>query len=291
MSLERGKFGIEYNPRQLRKEPSGLGWLLASVAVLVLVLLTWTLVARYRAARAEKAVAAEIAIDLPAPVEAAAVSGPSGPTETAVPPPAEPPVETGKLRQRPPLVRNLLLRLEEAERQRDVDMAASTIESLRALPAAADLDDALAHRLGSLNFIRLFAKKSRLWVKEVSVRRGDSASRIAKEHGSTLASLSRLNGGGEVKVILGRKLYVLDHPQATLVIHCAARQADLLLKGKFFKRYDLTGAVTGANGQYEFPSGGLRAFWNRLGVRLKEADRTELEMMLTRGDLVLVSET
>lgn len=289
MSLERGKFGIEYDPRHLEKESSGFGWLLASVAVLVLVLLTWTLVSRYRAARAEKAVVAEISLSETPPAESSAAA--ETPAAPEVPPPSEPPVGTEKIRQRPPAVRNLLLRLEEAERRRDVDMAASTIESLRAMPTAADLDDALAHRLGTLNFIRLFSKKSRAWVKEVTVRRGDSATRIAKEHGSTLASLRRLNGGGEVKVILGRKLYVLDHPQATLVIHCAARQADLLLKGKFFKRYDLTGEVSGATGQYEFPSGGLRAFWNRLGVRLKDADRAELEMMLTNGDLVLVSET
>ena len=285
MSLERGKFGIEYDPRHLKKESSGLGWLLVSVVILVLVLLTWTLVSRYRAARDEKSVVESIST-----TASAKPAAPSGAPE-AEPPPSEPPVGTEKLRQRPPAVRNLLLRLEEAERRRDVEMAASTIESLRAMPTAADLDDALAHRLGTLNFIRLFAKKSRAWVKEVTVRRGDSATRIAKEHGSTLASLSRLNGGGEVKVILGRKLYVLDHPQATLVVHCAARQADLLLKGKFFKRYDLTGEVSGATGQYEFPSGGLRAFWNRLGVRLKDADRAELEMMLTNGDLVLVSET
>jgi hypothetical protein len=192
---------------------------------------------------------------------------------------------------RPVKVRNLLMRLEEAERRSDVEMAVSTIEQLRALPGspAADLDNVLARRLGDLNMKRLFVLKNAQWVKEVTVKRGDSASRIASENGSTLASLSRLNGGSVDRVILGSKLRVMNHPRFNLVVHRRSRTADLQLNGKFFKRYDLTAPVTGADGAYEIP-GRIRQFWTERGISFSMKDRAELEMLLPKGAAVLVSE-
>ena len=285
MSLARGKFGVEYNPRQMERDSSGLGWVIALVALVACASLAWTLVKRLRAPEDDPA--AEV---VPA-VSPDAVASNAAPAAVAAIAPAAPVVNRAEVTKRPPRVRNLLMRLEEAERTRDVEMAVSTIETIRALPGspAADLDDALARRLGKLNVLRLFDLRSAQWVKTVTVRRGDSASRIAAENGSTLASLARLNGGNVEKVILGAKLYVMNHPRFNLVIHRRTRIADLSLNGKFFKRYDLQGEVKAAAGAYEIPER-KRTFWDKAGVQLRPEDRTELETLLPVGAPVLVSE-
>ena len=289
MSLARGKFGIEYDPRQMQRDPSGLGWVFAVVAIAAFASLTWTLVKRVRERVREDAYLAELA----EPHEAAPDGGALPPPETNVvaTPPAKPVVDGDVLQKRPPKVRNLLMRLEEAERRHDVEMAVTTIETIRALPGspAADLDDSLARRLGALNLQRLFNLRCAQWVREVTVKRGDSASRIASEHGSTLASLAKLNGGDVDRIFVGKVLYVMNHPRFNLVVHRRTRIADLALNGKFFRRYDLLGEVGAKEGAYELPER-KRTFWNGAGIRLKEDDRAELEMLLPSGTSVLVSE-
>ena len=293
MSLERGKFGIEWNARQDERKSSWLGWVFLSVGLLALVSFSVTVVRRVRSSAAdeeqerppvESAAHAPVA---PGPTPASAVAAPP-------PPPAAIPEEVKDAateRQRPVSVRNLLLRLEEAERQRNVEMAASTIEKLRSLPGspAADLDDALARRLGALNIRRLFEKKTPLWVREVEVRRGDTASRIASENGSTFASLERLNGGNVEKIRVGQRLSVMDHPRFTLVVHRRARTADLMLKDKFFKRYDLTQEPTCKPGTYELTKGSS-AFWKSLGVSFKMPGQTEIDLLMPAVATVLISE-
>lgn len=291
MSLNRGRYGLEWNPRQDERKPSGLGWVFVLVGLVALVSFSVTLVRRYRAA------AARDAAEFPRDADEAEAVVPSPPPSsvrpaTDEPPPViEPAVRRAVTEKRPARVRNLLLRLEEAERRRDVEMAVSTIEQIRALPGspAADLDDALARRLGVLNMKRLFEKRTPLWVRQVEVRRGDTASRLAAENGSTFASFARLNGGNVEKIRLGAKLYVMDHPRFTLVIHRRARTADLLLKEKFFKRYDLAKAPTGKAGAYELPRGAL-AFWRSLGVAFKASDQTEIDLLMPVGSSVLISE-
>ena len=282
MSLARGKFGIEYNPRQMDDGSSGLGWVFAVIALVALVSLAWTLTGRIRSAREDVPVPSA---DVP-PVETNGV-------QTVKTDPVVPATVLGgsSYARRPVKVRNLLMRLEEAERSRDLEMAVTTIESIRALPGspAADLDDALARRLGTLNVRRLLVGKNAQWVRKVTVRRGDSASRIAAENGSTLASLSALNGGKTDRIVIGQTLYVMDHPRFNLVVHRRTRTADLSLNGKFFKRYDLQGAVKAKEGAYELPER-KRAFWGNVGVSLKAADQEELEMLLPSGTPVLISE-
>ena len=233
---------------------------------------------------------------LPAAVAPQTSSGTTSATSAAVrveAPVTLPPQgrDAASIAKRPVKVRNLLMRLDEAEKRRDIEMAVSTIEQLRALPGspAADLDDALARRLGTLNVKRLFELKNAQWVKTVVVKRGDAASRIASENGSTLASLARLNGDNIDRIAIGRKLYVMDHPRFNLVIHRRTRTADLSLNGKFFRRYYLDGEATGKPGAYEMTSN-PRAVWRSLGVSLKPADRSELETLLPSGAQVLVSE-
>lgn len=305
MSFARGKFGVEYNTVRRGDDSPGLLPKALLVAFLIaLVSLAVTLVSRRRAANAE--IQSEPAA--PQPVAAVPVVVASSETNSvlgqssspalsedpvvAIPeiPPPEKIKPTGDAK-RPAKVRNLLLRLEEAENRRDIAMAVSTIEQLRALPGnpAADLDDALAQRLGVLNMRWLFGPGKSPWVVEVEIRRGDNASRIAHEHGSTLASLKKLNGGDADKLIAGKTLRVMDHPRFGLVVHRRTRTADLSLNGKFFKRYYLSGEVSGEVGAYEVPER-TRQLWKDKGISLKSADRTELETLLPRGASVLIAD-
>jgi len=302
MALERGKYGVEYTSRvkagglrgldsmyglEINAKPQvrghrGLIWALVGVAVMACASFVWTRVKRMRATHDE---------DRPVAVECPPAPPPA--PEVAFPP-AEPPVRAvapDALMKRPAAVRNLLLRLEEAEKRRDVEMAVSTIEQIRALPGspAADLDDVLARRLGVLNMRRLYAVRNAQWVTTVEVKRGMSASRIAAEHGSTLASLERLNGGNVDRLTLGQRLYVLDHPRLNLVIHRRSRTADLSLNGKFFYRFDITQPVGGAEGVYEIPAS-PRALWKSLGVEFAPRDRAEIEILMPRGAPVVISE-
>lgn len=293
MSLARGKYGIEYNPRQMEEKPSGLGWVVFAVVVVALISLSWTIVVRIRSSEPAEVrdVSEERSRAHPENPSLQPAEKESEPSPQDVMPPLEQRM-TSALPKRPAKVRNLLMRLDEAEKTRDIEMAVSTIETIRALPGspAADLDDALARRLGALNMTRLFVLKSAQWAKEVVIKRGDSASRIAAENGSTLSSLAKLNDGKIDKVVIGKKLFVMNHPRFNLVIRRRSRTADLSLNGKFFKRYDLIGAVTGKEGAYELPAR-TRNFWlKELGVELKDADRIELEMLMPAGSPVLISE-
>ena len=305
MSFARGKFGLEYNTTRRDDDSSGLlPKALAAAFLVALVSLCATVVARRRAASAEAQPGPEPVPEVeaaPADVQPAQTNAASGeasapvqaanavPAVLELPPPEK--IEPAGDAKRPAKVRNLLMRLEEAERRRDVAMAVSTIEQIRALPGnpAADLDDALARRLGVLNMRWLFGPGKSPWVAEVEIRRGDNASRIAHEHGSTLASLKRLNGGDADKLIAGRKIRVMDHPRFGLVVHRRTRTADLSLNGKFFKRYDLAGEVTGAVGAYEVPER-TRQIWKDKGISLRPEDRAELETLLPHGASVLIAE-
>lgn len=278
MSLARGRFGIEYDPRKLEPESSGFGWVVVVVAFAALISLTIVLVKRIRSAEPDVAPLAEAASAVPAIPAAPATSQVFRASREVV-------------SHRPTKLRNLLMRLEEAEKRGDVEMAVGTIESIRALPGspAADLDDALARRLGTLNIRRLFDLRCAQWVRTVEVRRGDSASRIAAENGSTLASLARLNGGNVDRIILGAKLYVMDHPRFSVVLHRRTRIADLSLNGKFFKRYDLQSEVKARDGAYEIPER-RKVFWDVFGPAFRKSDRSELDMLLPSGASMLVSE-
>ena len=287
MAFERGRFGLEYDLRQKEESSGGLGWVVAAIAFVALVSLAWTLIGRFRsnAEDAEIDIAAE---EEPQKVETPPAANPPPVTETE---PSTRRIDDSDMAKRPVKLRNLLMRLDEAKKRRDVEMEVTTIEQIRAMPGspAADLDDSLARRLGTLNVRRLFDLRNAQWVKQVTVKRGDVASRIAYENGSTLASLARLNGGNVEKVVIGQKLYVMDHPRFNLVIHRRTRTADLSLNGKFFKRYDLPGEVSGKEGTYEMPAN-PRTFWRSIGVEFKIADRAELETLMPVKASVIIAE-
>jgi LysM repeat protein len=280
MSLERSIYGIEYTRRNSGENSSGIGCVVAAVALVALVSLAVSLIRSGDSAEPS----AKTEPSPAAPVKSAA-------QESAAPaPPPEPKLKAGS--NRPPRVRNLLMRLGEAEKRGDCEMAVSTIEQLRSLPgdAVADIDDALARRLGVHNIRRLFRDHNRQWVTEVTVKRGDIATFIAREHGSTLASLMKLNSLASAdKVFVGQRLKVMNHPRFSLAVHRATKIADLSLNGKFFKRYYLTGPVSAKEGVYS-TGAKMRRFFTAQGMVFGAADRAELETLLPPDTPVLVSE-
>lgn len=292
MSLQRGAFGIEYNSRPKESDSGAVMLLLIVIAVIALISFGVSLYRRGKVDAVEETARIEaeesVSVQQPMEVERSLAEVQEAEEEALLPP--APVVEIDKFGNRPAKVRNLLMRLEEAEKRKDIEMAVSTIEQLRSIPGdpVADIDDALARRLGTLNVLWLFDRNNAQWVKEVVVRSGSNASRIAAENGATLASLEKLNGNIDT-VFIGQKLKVLDHPRFNLVIHRRSRTADLSLNGKFFKRYDLVDEVTGKDGMYEVTPP-YRQFWRDLGTIFPRADRIELETLMPKGSSVIISE-
>ena len=287
MAFAQGKFGIEYNANPIDEESSGAGWLVVVIALAAIAVLAAAGVRRLVSSASYE----PPPIDAPVAVPTVTPVATNAPPHVE-PPPPPPPLPPGAERNRPRVAQNLLLKLEKAEAAHDVELAVSTIEQLRALPgeAVADLDNSLARRLGELNIRRLFVGRNRQWVKEVEVRRGDSATRIAFENGSTLASLLKLNSLPSAdRLRVGQKLNVMDHPRFTIVVHRVAKYADLTLKGKFFKRYDIIAPVRAEAGNYETPAK-LRAFLAEKGIALSPADSAELDMLVPAKSSLLVSD-
>ncbi len=283
MAFARTKFGIEYNPNPL-KESEAFPWAAAIGIALVLCLAVYTAV-RIKRAFAGEGIEGTGNQELGASCAKATedkteVETGNGESLTPKPETREPRPETLNLHSsRPARVRLLLDKLAKAEEMRDTEMAIDTIEQIRAMPGApaADLDDKLARRLGTLNLRKLFRNKSREWTKEITIKRGDTLERISREHGATAASTIKLNDG-ITKVKPGDKILVMHLPRFNLVMHSAAKYADLFFQGKFFKRYYLREQGTG-NGEQ---GTALDAF--------SDSDRAELEMLLPPSATILQSE-
>lgn len=278
MSLARGKFGIEYDPDRERRDgsSSGLRWVVGLVLLAVAVSLSVSVAGRIRRAadetRAADPAPADPSVPEPAPAEPPAPE-PQGFDEVF----ASLPSRAGK-------VRALLMKVKEAQEQGRLPDEVDAICQLRELPgnSALDLNNLLARRLGELNYSWLFDRYNPQWVAVVKVKSGDSASRIAQEHGATLASLKRLNPGVDIdRLRVGDEVRVMNRPRFYLCIYPNTRKADLQLKGRFFKRYDLREPVTGRPGTYE-PTGNLRKFLAEHGVWFNLKDRQELEMLLPK---------
>jgi len=284
MSLARGKFGIEFDPLRDEERPSGRGILIGAAVLVVLVSFAVTLVNRLRARTAGNPDAgAAVLAEAPRPAPSAL---PAPPLSPAVPP--------GKalLEERPRVVRNLLMRLTEAERDRDLSRQVETIELLRAQPGnpTADIDHELVKRLGRLNFRWMFGGGGSPWTAEVTPRKGNSAARIAKEQGMTVAALLKLNRWRNVDEMRpGSPVRVLNRPNFTLVVHRRSQLAELMLDGKLFKAYELARPSRAAPGFYRTTDDPTRQF-ARLGLSFSPADFSELSLFLLASTPVLVAE-
>lgn len=269
MAFQRGRFGIEYRPEGPAEETP---WLLWAIGLAVSVVLVYGSIAGYRWMvrwLAEK----------PDEPPKASVQDSASSAEPVVPPP-----ELKVSGERPRRVGNLLMRLDRAIATTNIALQVSTIEQIRSLPGApaADLDDDLAKMLGPLKLHMLFGPGMRNeWVKTIEVKRGNSASRIAAEYGTTVACLEKLNGDVS-SLKAGQQLKVMNHPQFRLSVYRKTGIADLYLDGQFFKRYYLLGEVSGEDGSYTFTAN-TRSLLSEKGVRLVVKDIAELEMLLPKG--------
>ncbi len=285
MALAVGPYGIEYDPERRDPTSPGLRRLVAFIFVVAAISLVVTVARRTWFAPPSDEPPAPPVAEPPAP-------RPKPAPNPEPPPPPPKPIADAAIDTRPARVRNLLMRLEEAEKRRDVAMAVSTISEICSLPGdpAYDLYDKLYRRAGELNLKWLFDEKNAQWVSDVKVKAGDSATRIASRHGSTLASLKRLNPKLDIdKVRIGSTLKVMNRPRFNLIVHARPRTADLKLNGRFFKRYDLRDDVTGAAGAYE-TTVPLRKFLAEKGVWFDRLDRAEIEMLIPKGALLIISE-
>ncbi len=287
MALAVGPYGIEYDPRRREPESPVPRLLVLLIFVVALISLGVTIVKRVWLTPPEAVV---VQVVPPKPIV---------PAEPTPPPPPPPPPQQQSeilaqvgIENRPVKVRNLLLRLEEAEKRRDWAMAVTTIEQICSLPGdpAHDLYDKLYRRAGELNVQRLFEEHNAQWVSEVTVKVGENATRIAARQGSTLASLKQLNPTVDVeKLRAGQKIKVMNRPRFNLIVHVRTQTADLKLNGRFFKRYDLRAPVTGAIGAYETTTP-LRNLLAEKGIWFDRADRTEIETLIPKGSLLIISE-
>jgi LysM repeat protein len=190
--------------------------------------------------------------------------------------------------------RTLLLRLADAESQGKLSIAADTIETLRSIPSMADLDDKLARRLGDLNIQRLYSGKPVPWVAEVKVRRGQNINLIAREHGTTIAAICKLNKiSPDDKLKAGSTLRVLEFVRAAFVVHKKTYYADLSLNGKWFKRYYVSTSKKTKPGAYPItsaPQEGPQSRFAELDIRIAPKDVQELSMFLAPGSSLTISE-
>lgn len=197
-------------------------------------------------------------------------------------------------RTRPTAEAALLARLADAERLGNKRIARDTLEKLRRSSAMADLDDPFARRLGALNAEILFSAERGErdgWTVPVVVKRGDSAQRLAREHGTTLAAVLKLNSLKDAnRIRTGDTLRILEFPRATLVVHAGLRFADISLSGRFFKRYDVAIPKKPAAGSYPVTrDDGPTDRFASLGLKFSPQDREELALLLAPGSRIIVS--
>jgi LysM repeat protein len=196
--------------------------------------------------------------------------------------------------QRPAAERVLLEKLAAAERQGEIVVAIDTIKRLCDRPAVADLHPRLWERLGQLNMQLLLSDRSSPWTARVTVKRGDSRDRLARDNHTTSAALDRLNPNTNwTSIRPGNVIRVLQNPRAVLVIHKGLGFADLSLKGAFFNRYSFTGGARATAGVYPVsrePGKTAHAYLRDLGVTFSPTDRSDLEMFLAPESSITVSD-
>ncbi len=287
MSLARGKFGIEFDPLRGDEAPSGRGILIFAAVLIVLISFTVTLVKRLGANDEE------LALERAERTPVTEAAKPVAPASLAAPPlaPAVPP-EKAALASRSRTMRNLLMRLTEAERDRDLSRQVETIELLRALPGnpAADIDHLLVQRLGRLNYRWMFGDENSPWTSRITPRRGNSAERIAKEQGMTLAALLKLNHWRSTDEMRPNEpVRVFNRPNFVLIVHRRSRLAELMLDGKLFKAYELAQVPRSEPGYY-LATEDLKQQLTKLDLAFTAPAQAELRLFLLATAPILIAE-
>ncbi len=307
MSFARGRYGVEYTRRRPDEKSGGLRWLLVLVGILLVISFILTrLLSRQKSTRidSEDRPAAEPAASVqpapppaaPAPAPRARATATTTPRQSQSASAPQPMRNEAKYNEshRPEQERVLLRRLEQAEREGNAMVAIDTITRLCDRPAVADLHPRLWKRLGELNMQLLFSERSTHWTARVTVKRGDSRDRIARDNRTTSAALDRLNPNTNWKAIHpGDVIRVLQYPKAVLVIHKGLGFADLSLKGRFFHRYPFSGGAHATPGVYpiNYETGKTaHAHLRDLGVNFSQQDRSDIEMFLGPESSITVSD-
>jgi len=321
MSFARGRFGVEYHPRNSPETPRLRG-LFGLALALVAVAFIWYKVAHRRA---EEPITpppppknSEIQIPPPPAIpsynvatsrsDAAKRPPDAVPRPVATLPPPQPsPTVAPAVRplvarmeatrdQRPVQDQILIDRYAAAERQENLEIAADSLRKLCDRPTMADLRDPLLRRLGNINFQLLFSDKATPWTTTATVRRGDGRERIAHEYRNTPAIVAKLNPLVRWERLRpGNTVRVLRFPSAVLVIHRQTGCADLTLRKeeKFFRRYYFKTSSAAPSAVYEI-SGEAKATvaarFRELGVRVDPETRRELEMFLAPGSRITVTD-
>ena len=305
MSFSRGKYGVEYTLRRPEEKSGGLRWILVLVGVLLVASFILTrLLSRQKPARIDvesrpPSPSAEPAggTDRVATESASAPSAPAPrPPETApAPKPPRPPQPAPD----PQATRDATKLLDTAHQRPAAERVLEgcridTIKRLCDRPAVADLHPRLWERLGQLNMQLLLSDRSSPWTARVTVKRGDSRDRLARDNHTTSAALDRLNPDTNwTSIRPGDVIRVLQNPRAVLVIHKGLGFADLSLKGAFFHRYSFTGGARATAGVYPVsrePGKTAHAYLRDLGVTFSQKDRSDLEMFLAPESSITVSD-
>ena len=190
--------------------------------------------------------------------------------------------------------RNLLERLSTAVREKKTSLEIDSLEKLCQRATLADIKDPLLRRLGELNMKLFLSKEPSRWTTDVTVKRGDSLKRIAREHGTTLAAVRTLNNmNGTDRIAVGDKLRVPEFPAAVLEVHKSLKLADLTLKGKFFKRYAVKTDPVKTRVAPPYPisrEAGPRTRFAELKISMSPDDLLEMDMLLAPGSSLVVTE-
>ncbi len=290
MSYLRGKYGVEYT-KPMDKETHRLRWVFMGVVIL-LAIAGSSIVLRSCKSKPvvnpitvltenEEEVEEEKPLPLPQPK----------PTPTVSPAMKQSSKWLEASRTRSAAERTLLERLTEAEYRQNTRLAIDTIEKLRARASMADLDDPLARRLGDLNMKLLMSEERTPWTAEAKFKKNDTIVRIAREHGTTTAAVRKLNGIKDASQLeINQKIKVLEFPRAVFVVHKQPRYADLMINGKFFKRYYVSISDKTKTGPYPITrSAGPRTRFKELGLRFTNEDLEEIEMFLAPGSAMSVA--
>ncbi len=290
MSYLRGKYGVEYTI-PVDKETHRLRWAFIGIVILATIAASSIVL---RSCQSKPAVNPISVLTEPVPAENENEVLPLPKPKPA--PTVSPAMQRSGMwleasRTRSAAERTLLERLTTAEYHQNIPLAIDTIEKLRKSASMADLDDPLARRLGELNMKFLMSGERTPWTAEAKFRKNDTIVRLAREHGTTTAAVRKLNNIKDAsRLETGQKIRVLEFPRAVFVVHKQLRYADLMLNGKFFKRYYVSISAKTKTGPYPITrSAGPRTRFNELGLRFTNDDLEEIEMFLAPGSQMSVA--
>ncbi|MBR1871225.1 MAG: LysM peptidoglycan-binding domain-containing protein [Kiritimatiellae bacterium] len=193
--------------------------------------------------------------------------------------------------------RTLLERLAAAERMENDELVLTTLENMRLRPGLADLEDAVAVRIGSIRKRQLLepAKDGR-WLEnslvvEREVRRTDTIQSLAREYGTTPAAIAMLNGFEDGRIgTPGSIVRILKFPRATLVVRKRTGTMDLFLNDRLFCRAYASTQQCVARGVVQVAEGErLEDIFGRLAIKATPDDIASMAAFMPPGAAIVLA--